>query len=47
MGGLGSNPVVGTGYYSHQPTQLSIHSGSVNEYPGPSFSIVNLGASKP
>ena len=30
----GSNPVVGTAYHSHQPTQLSIPSGSVNEYPG-------------
>ena len=33
-----SNAVVGTAYTcSHQPTQLSILSGSVNEYPGYSF----------
>ena len=34
----GLNPVIGTAYTpSHQSTQLSIPSGSVNEYPGYSF----------
>ena len=32
-----SNPVIGTAYTRSQPTQLSIPSGSVNEYKGYSF----------
>ena len=43
MEGLGFVPVVGTAFTrSHQPTQLSILSGSVNEYQGYSFYNIDL-----